>query len=121
MCEIDDLVALPNVHWLGFQPYEDIPRYGSAIDVSIMPFLDNDWIRYANPIKLKECLALGLPIVTTPFGDAQRYTSVLTIATDREEFVDGVRRALADNGQANRDERRATVRDASWLGRSRVS
>jgi glycosyltransferase involved in cell wall biosynthesis len=119
LCEIDDLVALPNVHWLGFKPYEDIPRYGSGIDVAIMPFLGNEWIRYANPIKLKECLALGLPIVTTPFGDSERYTSVLTIATDRDEFVEGIRQALLDGSQERRDERRAFVRKASWLGRSR--
>ena len=42
-----------------------IPAYGSGFDVALMPWLDNDWIRYCNPIKVKEYLALGLPVVTT--------------------------------------------------------
>ena len=59
-CSMDELAAVPNVHWLGYQPYADIPSFGRGFDVAIMPWLDNEWIRFANPIKLKEYLALGL-------------------------------------------------------------
>ena len=63
-CPMDDLVALPNVHWLGMKPYDQVPAYGAGFDVAIMPWLSNDWIRFCNPIKTKEYLALGLPIVS---------------------------------------------------------
>ena len=41
--------------------YELTPAYSSEFDVALMPCADSDWIRYANPIKLQEYLALGFP------------------------------------------------------------
>lgn len=110
---------LPNVHWLGFRPYEVIPRYGSGFDVALMPWLRTEWIAYSNPIKLKEYLALGLPVVTTDFSEAHRYRALLRIASNADDFVAHVRRALDDPpSDTDRDRRRAAVADASWERRA---
>ncbi len=91
---IDELLALPNVVWLGFRPYEEIPAYGAIFDVALMPWLRNEWIAYANPIKLKEYLALGLPVVSTDFPEVRFYDDVVAIADDEADFVRLVREAL---------------------------
>lgn len=110
----------PNVHWLGFRPYEDIPRYGVGFDVAIMPWLDNDWIRNCNPIKLKEYLALGLPVVSTDFPEVRRYADVVRIAGDAKEFVQLVRMTLGqEGGLGSAAARRRSVLDASWDARTR--
>jgi glycosyltransferase involved in cell wall biosynthesis len=54
---MDRLTRYPNVNHLGFRPYKEIPELGADFDVSIMPWLDNEWIRSCNPIKLKEYLS----------------------------------------------------------------
>ena len=90
------------MHWLGFRPYEEIPRYGAGFDVAIMPWRDNEWIRNCNPIKLKEYLALGLPVVSTDFPEVHRYASVVRIARSPEEFVQLVATTLDDGGPGNR-------------------
>ena len=82
-------------------------RYGSGFDVAIMPWLDNEWIRYANPIKLKEYLALGLPVVTTTLAEAEPYRELLTIAGDGDAFVAGIRAVLAGHGPSSSEARRA--------------
>ena len=105
---------LPNVHMLGHRSHEEIPQYGSGFDVAIMPWLDNEWIRYANPIKLKEYLALGLPVVTTPFAEAERYRDLVTITPAGDDFVEAIKRALAGQGLATPEARRSAVADASW-------
>ncbi|HEY2812834.1 MAG TPA: glycosyltransferase [Acidimicrobiales bacterium] len=105
---------LPNVRWLGPRDYNDIPAYGSCFDVAIMPWLDNEWIRHANPIKMKEYLALELAVVSTDFPEVHRYDGVIRIATDRDSFVDLIRLTLADGGLATPEQRRAAVVDASW-------
>jgi glycosyltransferase involved in cell wall biosynthesis len=119
-CPMTGLEGVPNVHWLGYRPYEDIPRYGSGFDVALMPWLDNDWIRHCNPIKLKEYLALGLPVVSTEFPEAHHYLPWVSIAADADDFVARVRAALDDgNDDEIRAERRAVVAGATWDVRSR--
>jgi len=108
----------PNVHVLGFQPYERIPAYGSGFDVALMPWLDNDWIRFANPIKLKEYLALGLAVVSTEFREADGYRDVIRVAGSHAEFVELVRKTLSDGGPKTPEERRACVLSASWEARA---
>jgi len=108
----------PNVHWLGFRPYEEIPAYGSAFDVAIMPWQDNSWIRHSNPIKLKEYLALGLPVVSTDFAELAGYTDRVRVATDHAGFVDAVRRSLAEGPPQPAAALRASVTRHSWRSRA---
>lgn len=106
---------LRNVHWLGFRPYETIPMYGAGFDVALMPWLRNDWIAASNPIKLKEYLALGLPVVTIDFPEARRYRDVIHIAEDGAEFVAHVRAVLAAEATSDAAaNRRAAVLTSSW-------
>lgn len=102
----------PNVHWLGFRPYEKIPGYGSAFDVALMPWLDNDWIHHSNPIKLKEYLALGLPVVTIDFPEAHYYADQLAIARGADNFIAQVRRLL--DSPPDPGAQRAAVLTKSW-------
>jgi glycosyltransferase involved in cell wall biosynthesis len=108
----------PNVHVLGFQPYERIPAYGSGFDIALMPWLANEWIRFANPIKLKEYLALGLPVVSTEFREADNYRDVIRVAGDHGEVLELLVRTLADGGPGSPAQRRAAVLAASWEARA---
>jgi glycosyltransferase involved in cell wall biosynthesis len=102
------------VHWLGVRPYEEVPRYGAGFDVALMPWLRNPWIEASNPIKLKEYLALGLPVVSTDFPELARYRAVLTAVEDPDAFVDAVRAVLASGGPSTPEGRRAAVAHDSW-------
>lgn len=117
-CSMERFERYPNVHWLGFQPYERIPAFGTAFDVALMPWLDNDWITHANPIKLKEYLALGLAVVSTDFPEIAHYRDVVRVATDRTAFVDLIRETLEDGGPGSPDIRRKSVLTASWDSRA---
>lgn len=113
-CSMDRLTQLPNVTWIPRRAYERIPEFGRAFDVAIMPWLRNEWIRLCNPVKLKEYLALGLPVVSTDFPEVHRYADVVHIAGDPAEFVDLVRRSLRDGGAGTRQTRRAAVANTTW-------
>lgn len=116
-CPMDELTALRNVYWLGHRPYETIPAYGSGFDVGLMPWLDNEWIRFANPIKLKEYLALGLPVASTHFPEIDYYRQYVGVA-DRAHFPGLVRELLSVPGDADR--RRESVLPFSWANRARL-
>ncbi len=113
-CSMERLEALPNVHWLGFRPYEQIPAYGRGFDVALMPWLRNEWITHSNPIKMKEYLALGLPVVSTDFPEVHHYRDVVAVATDPDDFVRLVGDALAGHETGTTESRQQRVADASW-------
>lgn len=115
MARFDDL---PNVHWLGYKPYEQIPAFGAAFDVALMPWLDNEWIEHSNPIKLKEYLALGLPIVSVDFPEVHHYRDVVAVASDPDDFVHLIREVLAGREVGTTASRRARVAAGTWDDRA---
>lgn len=115
--DLKGLDRLPNVHVVGPQPHGAVPMWCAGLDVALMPWLDNDWIRACNPIKLKEYLALGLRTVSTDFPEARRYADVLDIARSPAEFVAMVRAAAADPQPQRAGQRRAAVAGDTWDAR----
>lgn len=102
----------PNVYALGQRPYESVPDYMAACDVLIMPWNRNEWIQACNPVKLKEYLATGRPVVSTPFPELAGYRDVVTEAATPEAFARAIREALARPGDPKA--RRARVQNHSW-------
>jgi glycosyltransferase involved in cell wall biosynthesis len=99
---------LPNVHLMGRKPYDEVAGYMAASDCLIMPWNESDWIKACNPIKLKEYLAVGRPVVTTDFDALDGWRDLVTVARGPEAFAGAIRRLLE------------TPYDAA-LARSRVS
>ena len=46
-------------------PYEQVPYMMAEADLSVIPFPDLEWWKYQSPLKIFECLAMGIPIITT--------------------------------------------------------
>jgi len=112
--QCDGLRDKKNVWMLGQRPYEQIPHYGKFFDVAIMPWKRNKWIEACNPIKLKEYLALGKPVVSTPFNELNKYGEVVYEARTAEEFAKAVGLALAEDSSALIAARRAKVAESTW-------
>jgi glycosyltransferase involved in cell wall biosynthesis len=91
-----DWCTLPNVHLLGQRAYEDVAKYMAACDVLIMPWNQNEWIKACNPVKLKEYLAVGRPVVSTDFAELAQYEGLVRRARDSASFVEQIRLALLE-------------------------
>lgn len=88
-----------NVHALGPRPFADLPRYLHRADVGMIPFevtKHRALIDSVNPIKLYEYFACDLPVVSTAWQELERLASPAFLCRSRDEFVDGLRRALTD-------------------------
>lgn len=107
-----------NVWILGQKLYEQIPHYGKCFDVAIMPWRQNRWIQACNPVKLKEYLALGKPIVSTPFNELDKYPDVVYQAETVEEFAKAIEKALAENSSDRVAARRKKVERYTWDSRA---
>ncbi len=83
-----------------------------------MPWQDNDWIKRSNPIKLKEYLALGLPVVSTEFAELAGYTDRVRAARSHAEFVEAIRTTLATGPLLPPHILRTSVQSHSWAART---
>jgi glycosyltransferase involved in cell wall biosynthesis len=111
-----DWCGPPNVVLLGQRAYDQVPGYMAACDVLIMPWNSSPWIQACNPVKLKEYLAVGRPLVSTPFRELERYAGLVRVGRDPESFAREIRAALAEPGDAGA--RRERVRAQTWSEKS---
>nr|WP_294508850.1 glycosyltransferase [uncultured Rhodopila sp.] len=114
---ISAIAGLPNVSLLGARPHAALPSYVQHWTAGLIPFLDNAQIRASNPLKLREYLAAGRPIVATPFPAMQPYARHMAVATTPEGFAAALRATLLDPPAAAAD-RRAAVASESWEKRA---
>ena len=118
--DVSELEALPNVSFRGFVPYEKLPDLARGFDVAINPMPNSTWVRAANPIKLKEYLALGLPVVATWTPELERMDDVVALAKSPEEFLSLIEDALNGRGVSSPEARRQSVAGDSWGARAEV-
>jgi glycosyltransferase involved in cell wall biosynthesis len=115
------LLTKDNVRMLGQKSYEQIPHYGKYFDVAIMPWRQNRWIEACNPVKLKEYLALGKPIVSTPFTELDKYLDVVYQARTPEEFAQCIKQALAEDNPKRVAARRKKVETSTWDSKAEIA
>ncbi len=118
--DVTALASEPNVHFLGRKPYSELPAYCRAFDAALIPFAINELTRAVNPIKLREYLSAGVPVVSTPlpelipFGDRPG----TKLATDRAAFITATLEQLAASADpAMRLGLSDAMRPESWEGR----
>ncbi|MFN3868713.1 MAG: glycosyltransferase [Hyphomicrobiaceae bacterium] len=107
---------LPNVTFVGRKPYDEVASYMAACDCLVMPWNRSDWIRACNPVKLKEYLAVGRPIVTTDFAALDGWRHLVTVASGGQDFANAILESLAR--PIERAVQRASVAGESWDGKA---
>jgi len=111
------LRGLPNVHLLGQKPYALLPAYCRGFDVGIIPFRKSDLTLRANPLKLREYLAAGLPVVSTSLPEVARYGGLVHLAEGTDGFTQAIARALGERSPASDRARAAAMEAESWEAR----
>lgn len=106
-----------NVRLLGKQPQTTLASYARNWDVAVVPFRRTRLAECADPIKVYEYLAMGLPVVVSgvhaPLGAEDHVERV----SDLEGFLEAVSRAAAAASEQAADERRAYAATCTWGAR----
>jgi glycosyltransferase involved in cell wall biosynthesis len=63
----------PNVYFLGKRPYAELPAYAKRFSACVIPYRPGDWSFHANPIKLREYLATGKPVVAVDTPQVRKF------------------------------------------------
>jgi len=96
LTEMEKLLHVPNVKYLGEIPYDHLPAYLAAADVGLMPFIKTQHTQVVNPGKLYLYLAAGKPVVSTAVSpELMALANEIFLAEDATTFVAQIDRALA--------------------------
>jgi glycosyltransferase involved in cell wall biosynthesis len=113
-----EIPQCPNLHFIGARPYEALPAYTKQFDVALIPFRLTDVILHANPLKLREYLAAGKPVVSVSTPEIERYADIVEIAHSPEEFLAKLDAVLTrPNSPAAIQQRMDRVAGESWAAR----
>ncbi len=116
--DVSELASLPNVRMTGEVPYSELPAYLHAFDVCILPYRICEYALASDPMKVWEYLSAGKPVVAVRFPEIERLDSLITLTSTRDEFVDGIRRGLAERNSELRRSRVAYARENTWQARA---
>jgi glycosyltransferase involved in cell wall biosynthesis len=108
------LKGFPNVTFLGAVAPDEVPQLMGQMDVGIIPYLENELTRYVYPLKINEFLAMGLPVVMTPFADLPEFRGLVYQAAAAEEFARCLLQALAEENTQLTERRFRHAASRSW-------
>ena len=113
------LKKFPNVVMTGPRRHDQLPSYVRHWHVSLLPFRQNGMTRAFNPLKLREYLAAGTPIVSTEFPALDGYRDLVEVARTPDAFVAAMLRARAE-GRRREQDRLRRVAGETWEARARL-
>jgi len=118
--DVSRLRQYTNIYFLGPKPYEQVPLYGKEFDVAIMPWNKSKWIKFCSPVKTKEYLALGKPIVSIDYPELKSYHDVVYVSLDYDQFVDNIRKGVKENDPHLKIRRQEKVRNETWDNKAKL-
>lgn len=112
------LATYTNVQFHPPVAYHALPQRMKGFSVGIIPFLRNDLTAGIYPMKVNEYLALGLPVVSTGFGDMQQLQPWATVADQADSFVQALRAELSNDHPDKQHQRRTFAAQQTWQARA---
>lgn len=106
-----------NIHWLGSRDHRSLPAYLKSFDVGLIPFRPVPVAHNANPIKLYEYLAAGVPTVSTSMPAVKSMPDSVWIADDAARLAAACDEALRHNSREERVARCESMLAKSWTQR----
>ena len=112
------LRSLRRVHLVGPGAFEDLPALAREAAVLVMPYADLPVTRARQPLKLKEYLATGRPVVVRRLPAVAAWEDCMDVAADNGTFVDLVLSRLDGKLPEAQGRARARLRDETWRAKS---
>ena len=108
------LLQLPRVTALGAVAFAELPRIAASADVLVMPYINAPVTRAMQPLKLKEYLATGKPVVVRELPATRGWHDCMDVAQTAEQFVKLVHQR--SDGKISNEQRiaRSRLKDEGW-------
>ena len=118
-------LGLGNVRFVGTVPKEQVARYWSLLDVSVIHLRQTELFTTVIPSKLFECMGMGIPVLHGVAGESARIVEregagIVFEPENAAQLVDGLLRLKSDTELLNRF-RAASLAAAGHYDRSELA
>lgn len=104
---IERFKTLKNVHFPGRVEYCDLPAWCKGFDVAIIPYnLKNPRMESVNPVKSRELLSAGVPVVAAALQDLVCLEPDISIAHSTDEWIQMLEKQVVRTDRTDISKRR---------------
>lgn len=97
--KFQSIINQPNIHYLGWRNYEELPRYLKAFDVCLLPYKNIEYMQYVHPNKIYQYLAAGKPVVSSNFHEISSFKQVVKIGLNCKDFITAIEESIGENSE----------------------
>jgi glycosyltransferase involved in cell wall biosynthesis len=97
VCDIKTLKPLTNIIFHGKINYHDLPAAIIDMDIFLLPYVRNNLTDNINPLKLKEYLSTGRPVIATDLPEVVKLKDHLFLGNNSQDFI-----SIISNLQTNK-------------------
>jgi len=108
------LATMRGVRMPGPASYNDLPALARKADVLVMPYADLPVTRAMQPLKFKEYLATGKPVVGRNLPGIREWADAADLVEDHAAFVAAARQRLADGISPQQSAARERLKLETW-------
>lgn len=116
--EVERILALPNVRWLGPRPHTELGNYFAGFDICFGPYAITPLNQRRSPLRMYDYLCTTKPVLFTPISEVCQHSEYLEVGGTIEECVGLIRKMVASDYQVDLPARRRFLQDNTWEKRA---
>ncbi|QEL16200.1 glycosyltransferase family protein [Limnoglobus roseus] len=114
-----ELVTIPRVRVLPPMPFAKLPALAATASVLVMPYADLPVTRAMQPLKLKEYLVTGKPVVVRDLPSTRPWADCCDVCDTAEGFAARVNERLQGGLPAGQQAARERLEDEGWAEKAK--
>jgi len=112
------LASLPGVALAGPAAYADLPAIAQHADVLVMPYDDRPVTRAMQPLKFKEYLATGKPVVARQLPSLAEWSDAADLVATPTQFVEACAMRCERGIDESQAEARQRLKEETWTAKA---
>ncbi len=112
------LSKFPNVKFFNPIKPNDVPKLLATYDVGIIPYIVNVVNKNIYPLKINEFLAVGVPVVMTPFADLADFDGIVSVSKNKIDFIKKLKQETDFDSLEKINNRIKFASSSSWDART---
>lgn len=113
-----EILNLANVVAPGPLPFAQLPQLAQAASVLIMPYADLPVTRAMQPLKMKEYMATGRPVVVSNLPAVQTWSDCMDVCGSADNFADAVLNRIQGELPDAQKAARLRLQDEGWAAKA---